>query len=202
MTVAKRMCLLLLLNVVTYVLSSVTSTSSPPSSPSPSPSASSGAVAEHDDISVNEEVGGDGRAFYYYNGTAMVNTTTVAITLAFYSVIALGIYSLVAGAAAEQMADFVEVSQVEDVFKVAADAVVNGIDIEREDKESILGDFTGPQDGYSSYQVKKKYKSEYEDYFEDYEAWGAGQGSTANQDTITEKRASAFGPPLIKYPTD
>ena len=163
MTVAKRMCLLLLLNVVTYVLSSVTSTSSPPSSPSPS--ASSGAVAEHDDISVNEEVGGDGRAFYYYNGTAMVNTTTVAITLAFYSVIALGIYSLVAGAAAEQMAEFIEVAQVEDVFKVAADTVFIGNDLEREDKdkESVLGYFKDPKDGYSLDQVKK-YNTEYGDH--------------------------------------
>ena len=173
MTLAKRICcLFLLLNVATYVLSSVTSTSSPPLSSSPSPSASasaSGAVAEQkEDMSENEVgVGGDGRgrAFYHYNGTAMVNTTTVAITLAFYSVIALGIYSLVAGAAAEQMAEFIEVAQVEDVFKVAADTVFIGNDLEREDKdkESVLGYFKDPKDGYSLDQVKK-YNTEYGDH--------------------------------------
>ena len=198
MTVAKRMCLLLLLNVVTYVLSSVTSTSSPPSSPSPSPSASSGAVAEHDDISVNEEVGGDGRAFYYYNGTAMVNTTTVAITLAFYSVIALGIYSLVAGAAAEQMAEIVEVSQVEEVFKVAADAVFGGIDLDLE-RGGGQGEHTRreraqwiPQSQTATPRAGqgKKYETEYEDYFEDHEAWAS---EDRNQDAVEKKRADMFG---------
>ena len=164
MTLAKKIGLLLLLNVATCVLSSVTSTSSPPLSSSPL--ASSGAMAEQGDVSSVNEVGGDGRAFYYYNGTAMVNTTTVAITLAFYSVIALGIYSLVAGAAAEQMAGFIEISPLEDA--------AFGITLDRDDKESTLEDYPKEQDGSSSYQVKK-YKTEDEDYFADYEAWGGGE---------------------------
>ena len=207
---AKRICLLLLLNVATYVLSSVTwaSSHSPPlSSSSPSASSFARARAEHDDISVHEVGrdgggggggGGGGRAFYYYNGTAMVNTTTVAITLAFYSVIALGIYSLVAGAAAEQMAEIVEVSQVDEVFKVAADAVFGGIDLDLE-RGGGQGEHTGreraqwiPQSQTATPRAGqgKKYETEYEDYFEDHEAWAS---EDRNQDAVEKKRADMFG---------
>ena len=107
MRATKKICLFLLMNVAT---SGVIFT--PPLA----------------DAEVNEVGGRDrGRAFYYINGTAMVNATTVAITLAFYSVIALGIYSLVAQEVTNRMYEFIEVSPLDEAFKVAADPV--GIDI-------------------------------------------------------------------------
>ena len=184
MTVAKRMYLLLLLNVATHALSGVTSTSSPTLSPS-SPASSEAGAERSNDVSLSE-VGGDSRTFYYYNGTAMVNTTTVAITFAFYSVIALGIYSLVAGAAAEQMADFIEVSEVGDAFKVTADAVLNTIILQRQDKEeSIQGHFPEKQDSHYWNRAKQ-----YEGYSENHALWGPER--MTNQLPMMKKRINMF----------
>ena len=183
MTVAKRMYLLLLLNVATHALSGVTLTSSPTLSPS-SPASSEAGAERSNDVSLGD-VGGDSRAFYYYNGTAMVNTTTVAITFAFYSVIALGIYSLVAGAAAEQMADFIEVSEVGDAFKVTADAALDTVIFQRQDKESIQGDFTEKQDSHYWNRAKQ-----YEGYSENHALWG--QESMTNQLPMMKKSINMF----------
>lgn len=129
------------------------------------------------DAEVNEGGLDRGRAFYYLNGTAMVNATTVAITLAFYSVIALGIYSLVAEEVTNQMYEFIEVSPVEEAFKVAADAV--GIDIE---KGSIQrADIYDWRDEYSD--EVNKYNTEYEDHLKDkYQSWTVKYGK--KQDNI------------------
>ena len=115
----------------------------------------------------------------------MVNTTTVAITFAFYSVIALGIYSLVAGAAAEQMADFIEVSEVGDAFKVTADAVLDTVIFQRQDKESMQGDLTEKQDSYYWNRAKQ-----YEGYSENHALWGPE--SMTNQLPMMKKRINMF----------
>ena len=131
----------------------------------------------HRDAAGNGKIIGEmgsssGRAFYYYNGTAMVNTTTVAITMAFYSVIALGIYSLIANAAAEQMTPFIDgaqsINSTANAFKAAAGLVLNGIDKKDEKAPLHLTPDTIAERRHDD-DENEDYDDEDDEYYEDYE---------------------------------
>jgi hypothetical protein len=124
--------------------------------------------------SVTEEHNQDtARAFYYFNGTAMVNSTTVAITLAFYSVIALGIYSLMANAAAEQMVSFIEtetaINATAQVIKAAADIFIGGAQIVGKIDNDVFEDEDEDDD-------EARYQREYQTYLRSYKKWAKKYG--------------------------
>ncbi len=155
-----------------------------------------GSAPNDDDTSVIDEVGSDARAFYFYNGTAMVNTTTVAITLAYYSVIALGIYSLIANAANEQMATFIDgglsINRTAEAFKAVTGLLIDGID--RKDENFAGGSNTlhltpdRPHRDYDDYHYysddevnaeEDRYRQEYQEYLKQYNAWANKYGGGA-----------------------
>ena len=106
-----------------------------------------------------------GRTFWYGNGTAMVNTTTVAVTTSFFTIVALGFMSILheANLKAE---------------KAARDAT------------STTTTTTTPAPGNSRVDEQEQYRldmeryeQEYEQYLKDYAAWARQNGQDPNPDT-------------------